>query len=55
MVVDGGGYFSPAGIDRVHTLSLLFSSHTAHDRAEGNTRVHNITLQRLPKVVTVHD
>ena len=36
MVLDGGGHFSPAGIDGVHTLSLLLSSHTAHDRAEGN-------------------
>ena len=36
MVVDGGGRFSPAGIDGVHTLTLLFSSSTAHDRAEGD-------------------
>ena len=36
MVVDGGGHFSPAGIDGVHTLTLLFSSLTAHQRAEGN-------------------
>ena len=35
MVVDGGGHFSPAGIDGVHTLTLLFSSLTAHHRAEG--------------------
>ena len=40
MVVDGGGHFSPAGINGVHTLSLLLLSHTAHDRAEGNTREH---------------
>ena len=37
MVLDGGGYFSPVGIVRVHT-SLLLSFHTAHDRAVGNTR-----------------
>ena len=36
MVLDGGGHFSPAGIVRVHTSSLLLSSHTAHDRAVGN-------------------
>ena len=36
MVLDGGGHFSPAGINGVHTLTLLFSSYTAHNRAEGN-------------------
>ena len=36
IALNGGGHFSPAGIDGVHTLSLLFSSQTAHDRAEGN-------------------
>ena len=30
MVVDGGGHFSPAGIDGVHTLTFLFSSLAAH-------------------------
>ena len=40
MVVDGAGHFSPAGIDGVHILSLLWSSHTAHDRAEGNPHTH---------------
>ena len=40
MVLDGGGHFSPADIVRVHTSSLLLLSHTAHDRAEGNTREH---------------
>ena len=39
MVLDGGGHFSPAGIVGVHT-SLLLLSHTAHERAEGNTREH---------------
>ena len=33
MVLDGGGRFSPAGIVRVHTLSLLLLSQSAHDRA----------------------
>ena len=51
MVVDGGGHFSPAGIDGVHTSSLLLLSRTAHDRAEGNTREHKrrdtrITIER---------
>ena len=36
MVVDGGGHFSAAAMDGVHTLSLLLLSYTAHDRAEGN-------------------
>ena len=36
MVLDGGVHFSPAGIDGVHTLTLFFSSYTAHSRAEGN-------------------
>ena len=40
MVLDGDGHFSPAGIDGVHTLALLLSSHTAHDRAEGNPYKH---------------
>ena len=40
MVLDGGGHFSPAGIVRVRTLSLLLLSHKAHDRAEGDTREH---------------
>ena len=33
MVLDGSGHFSPAGIVGSHTLSLLLSSRTAHDRA----------------------
>ena len=37
----GGGHFSPTGIDGVHTLALLFSSHTALDRDEGNPPTHN--------------
>ena len=45
MVLDGGGHFSPAGIDGVHTLSLLLLSQTAHDRAEGNQHTHTHTLQ----------
>ena len=47
MVVDGSGHFSPAGIDGVHTLTLLFSSLAAHGRAEGNTREHNITQRSI--------
>ena len=47
MVVDGGGHFSPAGIDGVHTLSLLLLSRTTHDRAEGNphTKATAITTE----------
>ena len=42
MVLDGGGRFSPAGIDGLHTLSLLLASQAAHDRAAGNTtETHN--------------
>ena len=36
MVLDGGGHFSPEVIDGVYTLTSLFSSYTAHSRAEGN-------------------
>ena len=41
MILDGGGHFSPAGIVRVHTSSLLLLSHTAHDGAEGNPHTHS--------------
>ena len=44
MVVDGGGHFSSAGIDGVHTLSLLLLSRTAHDRAEGNPHTQTTTI-----------
>ena len=50
MVLDGGGHFSPAGIVRVHTSSLLLLSHSAHDRAEGNTREHNTTALNMGTV-----
>ena len=40
MDVDGGGHFSPAGIYGVQTLTLLFSSLTAHHRGEGNPHKH---------------
>ena len=40
MVLDGGGHFCPVDIDGVHTLTLLFSSHTALGRAEGNPHTH---------------
>ena len=46
MVVDGGGHFSPAGIDGVHKLTLLFSSLTAHHRAEGNPQTQELTYYR---------
>ena len=42
MVLDGGGHFIPAGIFGLHTLSLLFSSQAAHDRAAEGTREHTI-------------
>ena len=42
MVVDGGGHFNHAGIDGVHTLTLLFSSLTAHHRAEGNPHTQEL-------------
>ena len=50
MVLDGGGHFSPAGIVRVHTSSLLLLSHSAHDRAEGKTREHNTTTLNVGTV-----
>ena len=40
MVLDGGGYFIPAGIDGFHTLSLLLASLVAHDRATEDTHTH---------------
>ena len=46
MVVDGGGHFNPAGIDGVHTLTLLFSSFTAHHRAEGNPHTQELIYHR---------
>ena len=41
VVLDGGGHFNPAGIVRVHTLSLLLSSQPAHDRAEVDSHVQD--------------
>ena len=38
MVLDGGGYLSPAGIVGSHTIYLLLSSQTAHDRAVGKAQ-----------------
>ena len=41
VVLDGGGRFSPAGIVGVHTLSLLLSSHTAHDRGAVDSHIQD--------------
>ena len=41
VVLDGGGHFSPAGIVRVHTLSLLLLSRTAHDRAAVDSHIQD--------------
>ena len=41
MVLDGGGRFIPADIVGVHTLSLLLSSHVAHDRATEDKHTHH--------------
>ena len=40
MVLDGGGKFIPAGIDGLHTLSLLLASLVAHDRATEDNHTH---------------
>ena len=40
MVLDGGGRFNPAGIDGLHTLSLLSASLVPHDRATEDTHTH---------------
>ena len=40
MVLDGGGQFNPAGIFSLHTLSLLFRSLLAHDRATEDNHAH---------------
>ena len=43
MVLDGGGRFSPAGIDGLHTSSLLLASQAAHDRATVDSHTRNKT------------
>ena len=40
MISDGGERFIPAGIDGLHTLSLLVASLVAHDRAKEDTHTH---------------
>ena len=40
VVLDGGGYFIPAGIFDLHTLCFLLSSWVAHDRAKEDTHKH---------------
>ena len=47
MVLDGGGYFIPAGIFGLHTLSLLLSSQAAHSRATEGTCTHDIRHTHL--------
>ena len=41
VVLDGDGRFSPAGIVRVHTLSLLLSSQSAHDHAAVDSHIQD--------------
>ena len=45
MVLDGGGHFSPAGIARVHTSSLLLSSRTTHDRAAVDSHIQDKRIE----------
>ena len=40
MVADGGGRFSPASYRWFTHMSLLFSSYSAHSRAEGSPIEH---------------
>ena len=40
MVADGGGHFSPASYRWFTHMSLLFSSYSAHSRAEGSPIEH---------------
>ena len=46
MVSDRGGRFIPAYIGGVHTLSLLLSSHVAHDRAREDNHKQEIRQPR---------
>ena len=48
MVLDAGGYFNPAGIFGLHTLSLLLSFRAAHHRTTEGTRTH--TLEHTTRV-----
>ena len=55
MVSDGDGQFIPAGIVGLHTLSLLFASLVAHDRAtEDNHTTHRKGAKRPPMNTTEH-
>ena len=40
MVLDGGGQSNSAGIDGLHTLSLLLASLVPHDHATEDTHKH---------------
>ena len=55
MVSGGGGQFIPAGIVGLDTLSLLFASLVAHDRAtEDNYTTHSKGAERPPTNTTEH-
>ena len=41
IVLDGSGHFISAGIDGLHTISLLLLSLVAHDRATRDTHKHH--------------
>ena len=53
MVLDGGGHFIPAGIDGLHTLSLLLASLLAHDRAKKDTRTHKGKEHQSTNIINV--
>ena len=50
VALDGGGRFSPTGIDGLLTLSLLSASQAAHDRAVGNVIEH--TIEHVDRLTT---
>ena len=43
----GDGHFSSAGIDCSHTCLVLFSTHTAHIRAEGNPHTQTYSREHV--------
>ena len=54
MVVDGGGHFSPAGIDGVHTC-LYYYRPIQHMTVLRVIHTHTYTLREPENTGTVHD
>ena len=54
MVLDGSGYFIPAGVFGLHTLSSLLAPLVAHDRAKVDTRTHTEKKHLLTNTRDTH-